>query len=188
MGVSSSDLQSKFRYFIVPLRNSSASFFLHACMFLLRMLLNVSRCRWLQSTVVNETDFRLTFDDANYQFRKGRFWTAPGNVAANSESTYSICNKALGFGVNGVVRYHLAVNPETILTIVINYRNEFFGDMVVTANIERDGASSKETTVLIDGVENTISVRSAPGNEAKITVFYSKETTPKPKAAAATPE
>ena len=144
-----------------------------------------SKFRWLQSTVVNETDFRLTFDDTNYRFRKGRFWAAPGNVAANGESTYSICNKLFGFGVNGVVRYRLTVNPETTLTIVINYRNEFFGDMLVTANIERDGTTSKETNVLVDGVETKISVRCAPGNEAKITVFYNKETaTPKTTEAA----
>lgn len=142
-------------------------------------------CRWLQPTIVNETSFRLTFDDTSYRFQKGRFWAAPGNVAANSESTFSLCNKLFGVGVNGSVQYQLAVNPETSLTVEIQYRNNFFGDILVTANIIHDGNRSKNATVLVDGVETKICVRSAPGNEAKVTVFYEKEATPVPEAAAA---
>ena len=83
------------------------------------------------------------------------------------------------------MRYKLVANAETTLSVDIMFRNELFGNIVTTASIEHDGSSSKDATVIVDGVETKISVRSAPGNEAKVTVFYDKQPTASPEATSA---
>lgn len=140
--------------------------------------------RWIQATIVNETEFRLVFNDTAYQFRSGRFWTAPGNIAANSESTFSVCNKMFGVGVNGSVEYSVtAGQPASSVIVSIRCQNEFFGDIRCTASFLEDGKETKTATINVDGVATNICITCAPGNEPKVTIFGEKE----PETAASEP-
>ena len=135
------------------------------------------RChRWMQATVVNETGLRLVFQDTTYQFRTGRFWTAPGNIAANSESTFSLCNKLFGVGVNGTIEYLIAADPASPVTVSINCQNEFFGDIRCSASfLDNDRKATKTATLTVDGVATNICIVCAPGNEPKVTIFCEKD-------------
>lgn len=132
----------------------------------------------MQVTIVNETGFVMKFDDSSYQFQSGRFWTGAGNVEPNSELTFSVCNKTFGVGVNGRALYHLAVSPESTAPVLIQYVNEFFGNIRLTANFVHGENLSKETVVKINGEYTKIFITCAPGNHGKVTLFYEKEVAP----------
>ena len=131
--------------------------------------------RWMQATVANETGFRLVFEETNYQFRKGRFWTAPGNIAATSEGTFSVCNKLFGVGVDGGIQYRFSADPTSTLVVSIRCQNEFFGDIRCIANFLEDGKESKKATINVDGVATTVCISCAPGNEPKVSIFCENE-------------
>lgn len=128
----------------------------------------------MQITVVNETGLVLKFDDSSYLFRSGRFWTGPGNIEANSESTFSVCNKTFGVGVNGRALYHLSVSPECTVPVLIQYVNEFFGDIRLTANFVLGENLSKETVVKINGNYRKVVVSCAPGCHGKVSLFHTE--------------
>eukprot|EP00731_Ephydatia_muelleri_P007121 Em0003g1369a len=134
-----------------------------------------SKTRWMQITIVNETGFPLKFDDTSYRFRSGRFWTGPGNVEANSETTFSVCNKTFGVGVNGRALYNLSVSPECTVTVLIQYVNEFFGNIRLTANFVVGENLPKETVVKVNGSYKKVVVSCAPGSHGKVTVFFEEE-------------
>ena len=151
------------------------------------LIINIVTCpymhhvnRWMQVTIVNETEFVLKFDDTSYQFRSGRYWAGAGNVEPNCESTFSVCNKAFGVAVNGSAVYNLAVSPECTVPVRIQYVNEFFGNIRLTANFMHGDNLSKETVVRVDGNYTKIFVSCAPGNHGKVTLFYEKEPQPAP--------
>ena len=124
-------------------------------------------------TLANETDLLMVFDDSSYQFHGGRFWTSPCNVAANSESAFSVCNKFFGVGVEGQVTYHLT-GQGVSTKIVISYRNNFFGDTLLSARFEEEGGA-RDTTLNVEGAEAKICISCVPGSEARITIYYQKE-------------
>lgn len=130
----------------------------------------------MQITIANETDLSLVFDDETYRFNGGRFWTSPGNIAANSESTFSVCNKKFGVGVEGRVTYRL-VGPKPSCSIVVSCVNKLFGDIQLSAGFEENGGAL-EKTLNIDGTDTKICISYAPGNEGRITLFYGKEKKP----------
>lgn len=144
----------------------------------------------MQATVVNETGFRLIFVDTTYQFQRGRFWTAPGNIAANCESTFSLCNKMFGVGVNGAIEYHITADPSSPpVTVSIRCINEFFGDIRCSASFLDDGEKATKTaTVTVDGVATNICIICAPGNEPKVTIFCEKDPPAASPDEAATPK
>eukprot|EP00731_Ephydatia_muelleri_P013703 Em0007g1013a len=132
-----------------------------------------SKIRWMQVTIANETDLRLVFDDTSYEFQRGRFWTSPKNIAANSESTFSVCNKKFGVNLDGRVVFRLE-GADQSTNIVVGYVNKFFGNIHLTGRFEGEGAG-RDAILNINGKATKVGISCAPGSEGKITIFYETE-------------